>query len=62
MITDVCEIEEPLYIVTASMDGNVKYYSDYLKKTTTLEHVGEQTSSAINSKYKKGVLGLDYTR
>lgn len=44
------------------MDGNVKYYSDYLKKTTTLEHVGEQTNSAINSKYKKGVLGIDYTR
>lgn len=36
LITDVCEIEEPLYIVTASMDGNVKYYSDYLKKSITL--------------------------
>jgi HSP20 family molecular chaperone IbpA len=44
------------------MDGNIKYYSDYLKKSITLEHVAEQTSSAINAKYKKGVLGIDYTR
>ena len=44
------------------MDGNIKYYSHYLKKSITLDHVSEQTSSAINSKYKKGVLGVDYTR
>lgn len=44
------------------MDGNVKFYSNYLKKTTVLEYIGEQSSSALNSKYKKGVLGIDYTR
>ncbi len=44
------------------MDGNIKFYSTYLKKTVILEHVAEQTYSAINSGYKKGVLGIDYSR
>jgi hypothetical protein len=44
------------------MDGNVKFYSVHLKKNVTLEHIGEQMSSAINGKLKKGILGIDYTR
>jgi len=44
------------------MDGNVKFYSCYLKKTITLEHISEQKSSAINSRQRKGILGIDYTR
>jgi WD40 repeat protein len=62
LITDIVELEEPQYVATASMDGNVKFYSVYLKKNVTLEHIGEQTNSAINGKQKKGVLGIDYTR
>lgn len=44
------------------MDGNVKFYSVYLKKNMTMESGGEKTVSAINGRYKKGVLGIDYTR
>jgi hypothetical protein len=44
------------------MDGNVKFYSCYLKKSVTLEHIAEQKSSAINGRQRKGVLGIDYTR
>ena len=62
LITEVCELEEPLYIATCSMDGNVKFHSRYLKKTVTLEHISEQTCSAIDNRYKKGILGMDYTR
>jgi len=62
LITDIVEIEEPLYIGTASMDGNVKFYSVYLKKNLTMESCGEKAISAINGRYKKGVLGIDYTR
>ena len=62
LISSICEIEEPMFIATSSMDGNVKFYSNHLKKTITLEHIGEQSTSAINSKFKKGILGLDYTR
>ena len=51
-----------MHIATSSMDGNVKFYSSYLKKSVNLEHIGEQTISAINLKQKKGILGIDYTR
>jgi len=44
------------------MDGNVKFYSNSLKKSINLEHIPDQTNSAINSRYRKGILGIDYTR
>ena len=62
LITEIVEIEEPSYLATASMDGNVKFYSVYLKKSVVLEQGGEHTISAINGRQKKGVLGVDYTR
>jgi WD40 repeat protein len=62
LITDIVELEEPLYLATASMDGNVKFYSVYLKKNVVLDTGCEKTISAVNGKYKKGVLGIDYTR
>lgn len=62
LVTDIAEVEEPLYIATSSMDGNVKFYSVYLKKTVLLESGGEKGLSAVNGRHKKGVLGIDYTR
>jgi hypothetical protein len=44
------------------MDGNIKFYSVYLKKNMTMESGVENAVSAINGRYKKGVLGIDYTR
>lgn len=32
MITDISEITDPLYIVTSSMDGEIKMYSMQLEK------------------------------
>lgn len=40
LITDIVEIEEPSYLATSSMDGNVKFYSVHLKKNVVLEHIG----------------------
>ena len=62
LITDIVEIEEPKYVMTSSMDGTIKLYSLLLRKTQTFEHISEETQSIINSKNKKGILGVDYTR
>ena len=62
MITDIAELEDPTYIATSSMDGNIKLYSCQLNKTVSLDHTPEQSCSAINGKLKKGILGIDYTR
>ena len=61
IITEIIETDEPKYIATASMDGNIKLYSNFLNKTYTLEHIGDQTPSAINDRLKKGILGISYT-
>lgn len=60
LITDICEVENPMYVVTSSMDGNIKYYSVQLKRSLEMEHTADQTASAINAKFKKGVLGIDH--
>jgi hypothetical protein len=44
------------------MDGTIKLYSVLLKKSQIFEHISEETNSIINSKNKKGILGIDYTR
>jgi len=44
------------------MDGNVKFFAPNLNKTISLEHISQQNNSAINPKFKKGILGIDYTR
>ena len=44
------------------MDGNVKFYSVYLKKNVTLEPGENKIVSAVNGRHKKGILGIDYTR
>ena len=62
LVTDIVEIEEPQYIATSAMDGNIKFYSVYLKKNIMLDTKDIKTVSAVNSKHKKGILGIDYTR
>ena len=61
MITDISEITDPLYIVTSSMDGEIKMYSMQLEKEQSFEHISEQTSSIINEKKKKGILGIGHS-
>lgn len=60
-ITDIIEVEDPKSIATCSMDGEIKLYSTYLEKFYTFEHIPEQTSSVINDRKRKGILGIGYS-